>query len=241
MADTEKKEIITKNEETTKEAIVKKEKSDNKFSRLFKKNPLALIFGIIILILVLVLLFTGVFRSSSNLSTHTKTTNFGLKDVGELVTQTAYTTVVEDIKDSRDFFNLFNIPFSESRQIFSYDIEVDASLDFAKIEVDVDDNSKTVKVNLPHAKIYKATLNPDSLEVYLDSESIFSRIDLTESNEAMKKMEEQAKADSIENGILKAADKNAKVLIENLIRTEDGYSDYKIEYNYIDTGAENEK
>ena len=67
-----------------------------------------------------------------------KTTKLGFENVGQLVTQTAYLTVVKDNKKNIDFFNLFKIPFTETRKIFSYDIEVDAGVDFSKITYDVE-------------------------------------------------------------------------------------------------------
>ena len=131
------------------------------------------------------------------------------------------------------FLKLFNIPFTESRQIFSYDIEVDASVDFAKISYDIDEEKCEIVVKVPHAKIYKATLKTDSFKEYLDSESLFSRIDLKEQNEALKTMEEQAVKDAEANGLLDAADNNAKKLIEGMIKSESKYKEYKVIYNYI--------
>ena len=87
------------------------------------------------------------------------------------------------------FFSLFDIPFTESRQIFSYDFDVDASINFSKINImEIDDSKKEVKVNIPHSKIYKVVILSDSFRSYLDSDGVFSRIDLTEHNDALKRM-----------------------------------------------------
>ncbi len=194
---------------------------------------------VIVIVILIAIIFLAVIMSKSVIKSQTKTTKLGLENVGELVTQTGYLTVIQDSKESRDFFNLFEIPFTESRQIFSYDIEIDASVDFSQISQIADDKNKEIKVKLPHAKIYKATLNPDSLKVYLDSESLFSRIDLTEHNEAIKTMQEQAIQDARANGILEAADTNAKRLIEGFIKMDSKYKEYKVTYEYI--GGEVEK
>lgn len=187
---------------------------------------------VIAILIILGVFYLGIMFSSIH-STQTKTTKFGLEDVGELVTQTAYLTIVTDNEEHREFFKLFNIPFTESRQIFSYDIEVDASVDFAKISYDINEEKYEIVVKVPHAKIYKATLKTDSFREYLDSESLFSRIDLQEQNEALKTMEEQAIKDAEANGLLNAADNNAKKLIEGLIKSESKYKEYKIIYEYI--------
>lgn len=187
---------------------------------------------IICIVIIGIISYLGIMFSTSHFS-QTKTTKLGFEDVGELVTQTGYLTIIKDNEEHREFFNLFKIPFTESRQIFSYDIEVDASVDFAKITYAPNKKKQEIVIKLPHAQIYKATLKTDSFKAYLDSESLFSRIDLTEQNEALKTMEEQAIKDAEANGILNAADENAKKLIEGLIKSNPEYKDYKIVYEYI--------
>ena len=193
------------------------------------KNILIILLGVLVLGLVL---YLGV-KFSVNFFTREKTLKLGLADAGELVTQTCYTTVLEDSKVNRDFFKLFDIPFTESRQIFSYDFEVDASLDFSSIEYKVNDKKKEINVILPHSRVYNVTFNPSSLKVYLDSESLFSRIDLEKHNSAVEKMQEQAENDCVANKVLESADINAERLLEGFIKGEKKYKDYSIVFNYV--------
>lgn len=205
-------------------------KEKNK-SLLAKISMLPTVIRTVILVVALVTIFSlGVF-SKEILSISTKTTKFGLEDVGELVTQTAYLTVVDEISKYSQVFKK-KIPLTQSRQIFSYDVEVDASVDFSKITLDEGIDKITVK--LPHAKVYKATLDEDSLHVFLDSGSLFTRIKLEDQGDARKKMQETAIKDAKENGLLEAADKNAKRLINSMIKSNNKYKDYEIKYEYID-------
>ena len=210
------------------------EQKESKFKKVIKsiKGIPKIVKWIMFLVFIGVVFYLGIMFSEVYTS-QTKTTKLGFEDVGELVTQTAYLTVDKDNKENRDFFKLFKIPFTESRQIFSYDIEVDASVDFAKISYIQNKEKSEITIKLPHAKIYKATLKTDSFKGYLDSESLFSRIDLQEQNEALKTMEEQAIKDAEANGILKLADENAKKLIEGLIKSNSAYKEYKIIFEYI--------
>ncbi len=82
-------------------------------------------------------------------------------------------------------------------------------------------------------KIYKTTLNTDSLKVYLDTESLFSRIDLKEHNDALNAIKEQAATDAKSNGTLEAGDNNAKRLVESFIKENSRYKDYSFSYEYI--------
>ena len=205
-------------------------KEKNK-SLLAKISMLPKVIRTIVLVVALVAIFSLGLFSKDILSITTKSTKFGLEDVGELVTQTAYLTVVDEISKYSQVFNK-KIPLTQSRQIFSYDVEVDASVDFSKITLDEGIDKITVK--LPHAKVYKATLDEESLHVFLDSGSLFTRIKLEDQGDARKKMQETAIKDAEANGLLEAADKNAKRLINSMIKSNNKYKDYEINYEYID-------
>ena len=215
---------MNNNDNNSKKKKIKWKEISKKITKLPKIIKYSILVVIVIAILVI-----GI---GTNRDSQTQATKFGLRDVGELVTQTAYVTEVKDTKESRDFFKLFNIPFTESRQIFSYNIEVDASVDFSKISYK-ETGKNEITVELPHSKIYKATLKTDSLKVYLDDDSLFSRIDLKEHNKALKSMEDDAIKTAKANGLLEAADKNAKVLIESFIKSDKKYKEYIMKYKYI--------
>ena len=81
--------------------------------------------GAVAIIIIFGIMFTfGII--SSNKRHEEKILSLKLKDIGELVTQTCQTVVLEDSKVDRNFFELFSIPFTESRQVFSYEFVVDA-------------------------------------------------------------------------------------------------------------------
>ena len=189
---------------------------------------------IAIIIIAIVAVQITVNLGTKYISSSPKTTKLGFENVGQLVTQTAYLTVVKDNKKNIDFFNLFKTPFTETRKIFSYDIEVDAGVDFSKITYDVEKEQKNVKIKLPHAKIYKAKINTDSFRSYLDSDSIFTKINMIEHNESLKKMEEQAVKDAEANNMLKFADENAKRIIKGLVNSSDEYKEYNVLFEYLE-------
>lgn len=216
------------------EEIIESNKAENKKEKnnIPTKIIMKYLFYLCIIVILIGFLFLGI-KLSTSFKTQEKTTKLGLEDVGELVTQTCYTTVLEDSKVNRDFFKLFDIPFTESRQIFSYDFEVDASVNFDEIKIKkIDDENKKIKVEMPHSKVYKTTLNPASFKVYLDSESLFSRIDLEKHNSAVKKMQDQAENDCVANNILSSADENAIKLINGIIKGNSKYKKYTIDFIY---------
>lgn len=161
-----------------------------------------------------------------------KVTDLGLKDMSELVTQTCTVTVIQDSKKNLTFFKDYKIPLTESRQIFSYDFDVDASIKFDKITFDVDNKNKTITFNLPHANVYKTTIILDSFNSYYESDSLFTEIDLSENNDAKKQMAIEAEEKCIKNKLLENADKNAEELLKGLVKSNSKIKDYKVLFKY---------
>ena len=161
-----------------------------------------------------------------------KVTDLGLKDMSELVTQTCTVTVIQDSKKNLTFFKDHKIPLTESRQIFSYDFDVDASIKFNKITFDVDNKNKIITFNLPHANVYKTTIILDSFNSYYESDSLFTEIDLSENNDAKKQMAIYAEEKCIKNKLLENADKNAEELLKGLVKSNSKIKNYKVLFKY---------
>lgn len=161
-----------------------------------------------------------------------KVTDLGLKDMSELVTQTCTVTVIQDSKKNLTFFKDYKIPLTESRQIFSYDFDVDASIKFNKITFDVDNKNNIITFNLPHANVYKTTIILDSFNSYYESDSLFTEIDLSENNDAKKQMAIEAEEKCIKNKLLENADKNAEELLKGLVKSNSKIKDYKVLFKY---------
>ena len=227
------------NEEEKKEVVVREVVKEKKRIKLPKLSKI-----VIIVIIIFILLGGSIVGIGKVFESQEKVLKLGLEDVGELVTQTCHTVVLEDSKESRTFFDLFDIPFTESRQIFSYDFDVDASIDFSKIEIEnIDDSKKEVIIKLPHSRVYKIVLLPDSFKSYLDSDGLFTRIDLSEHNDAIIRMESIAENQCLDSNLLVRADDNAKKLLSSMVKSEKKYKEYNVVFNYIveDNNLEEDK
>lgn len=188
--------------------------------------------GAVAIIIIFGIMFTfGII--SSNKRHEEKILSLKLKDIGELVTQTCQTVVLEDSKVDRNFFELFSIPFTESRQVFSYEFVVDASINFEKITYEINSEAESITIKLPHVKIYQSRPKLETYKSYLDTESIFSRIDLEEHNKALLAMQETAVNNCLAGGLLDAADSNAQKLISNFVKNMNDLKDYTVNYEYV--------
>ena len=192
----------------------------------------------IIKTLIIILIFIGIFilgvKYSYIFTSQADSLSIEFKNVGELVTQSAFVRVLEDSTVNRKIFAKFDIPFTESRKMFSYIVQVDASINFNEISIEnINDETKTIKIKLPHSKVYNATPDLNSFKSYIDSESLFSRINSEQYNEALKELTNQGEEDAINNGLLEKADENGKSLIETFVKSNKKYKDYNVEYEYI--------
>ena len=157
--------------------------------------------------------------------TRSKTAKIGFEDIGELATQSARTTEISTLEGSRDLFGV-TIPFTQSKYIFSYDVEIKAGFDFTQIEWSL--NDYTIEVKLPEAKILSSELDTDSFEVYLEDESIFREITLSETNEAIQELVKNAEEDAVANGILENAPANAETILTGFFASAYDLDEYEI-------------
>lgn len=154
-----------------------------------------------------------------------KTTKIGFEDIGELATQSAYCTEVNVTKASRKLFGV-DIPFTQSKYIYSYDIVIKAGYDFEEIKWEVD--GTTIKVKLPEAQVLSSDVDMGSFKLYHEDESVFRQITLTENNDAIKSMKEKAEKNAITNGLLDNARSNAEIILTGFFANTYDLEEYEI-------------
>jgi len=158
-----------------------------------------------------------------------RTVNFGLKDIGELSTQVGYFTNVQVINGSRQLWGT-DIPLTQSKYVFSYDGIIKAGLDFESIEVNVNDISHTIRVRLPEMKILSYEIDTDSLEIYDETNSIFTPLSINDVNLSLIDMKEESRGKAISNGILDNARSNAETLIKGFLAASYDLQAYSITF-----------
>ena len=102
-----------------------------------------------------------------------------LQQISQLATtQYAYTNMGQFERGS-DFYGI-RIPFTTSRFIVSYSGVITAGVDLSQAQVEVTDEQVTV--TLPAAQILSHEIDPDSLEVFDETRSIFNPITIEDYN-----------------------------------------------------------
>ena len=179
--------------------------------------------------LILILCLLILFGISNVYNQDPETKQLGFQNIGELATQIAYCKEV-NLTDSSVQLWGWNLPFTQSKYIYSYDVAIKAGYDFSKIEWTVNRSTGKISVFLPEAIIISAEINPESLKVYHEKESAFNQIKLEENNEGLIKLREDALNTSIDNGLLENARVNAETLITAFLRSDYPQDKYVIEF-----------
>ena len=185
----------------------------NTFKPRHSNNFIVLVYvtqKVVAIIVIILLIAAVIFGVSQYFMTDSKTTKVGFEDIGELATQSAHCTEVNVTEAARELFGL-EIPFTESKYIYSYDIVIKAGFNFEEIEWE--ENGNTIEVSLPEAEILSSEIDLDSFKIYHEDESIFREITMTENNEALSSMKQRAEEDAVNNGLLENASSNAKTIL----------------------------
>ncbi len=234
----EEKEVKLYEKQIREKPKIEKEKKLLNSVKFIKKLPLT-VKGIVLIIIAVSLIFIGTRLPSSPLDTEETIIDFGFKDVGKLVTQEWYGRILEDSSKDRKLFNIISIPFTESRLIFSTDVEILAGVDFEDIEYKILNEKEKVIITLPHSEVYKSYEVQNSFKSYLDDESWFTNINSTEQQELKDKIVEKGENQAIKSGLLDKADKNAKSIIKNMIKGNEITKDFEVEFRYKKKEKEN--
>ena len=184
----------------------------------------------LIVLAVIVVLIAGILGFRALTSSNSKATKLGFENIGELATQVAYCTEVNVTEASQNLWGI-EIPFTQSKIIYSYDVEVKAGLDFKDITWSVDETNSIIRVNLPEIRILDSSIIPDSFQLYHEDESIFRPITLEENNEALKQLELKAENTAVSNGLLENARLNAETILTGFFANEYDPKIYTIEFH----------
>ena len=170
----------------------------------------------ILIIAILSVLLYFAYTAKPETVYESKVTDFGLKNIGKLVTQEAYYTSVQTLSGSRVLLGI-TVPGTEKKYIYSYDGRVTAGIDFEKIDQEIDEENHTITVTLPEAEIFDVVPDLSSLTIYHEDDNFFNSLHLEEKNASDQEMEKELRAKALQYDILGHATENAKVLIRKFM------------------------
>ena len=145
-----------------------------------------------------------------------KTLEDGVRDMGLLITQEYYFT---DAVTQSKVKTLFSIPlgFTETTYVATYDGVVTAGIDFTDISIGLDVREKKVTVQMPKAEVQNVDIDPNSFVLYSEKNGLGNPLSISDYNGSIIDLENKARSQAVERGLLDQADENAKRIVRNFM------------------------
>lgn len=199
-------------------------------NKLQKVLDIKFIIAVIIIILLCAVLVYTRKEAKSNYVSDEKITEIGFENIGELATQSVTTTTVRVETKDLKLFNV-SIPLTQSKYIYTYNTTIKAGINFSDVKWqlgDTDDTSHNIYVDIPEVKTLTADIDLDSFKVLHEENNIFSPITLTEHNDSLIQLRENALSDAINSGLYDRALDNAKTILTSFISQVYPSNEYNI-------------
>ena len=199
-------------------------------NKLQKVLDIKFIIAVIIIILLCAVLVYTRKEAKSNYVSDEKITEIGFENIGELATQSVTTTTVRVETKDLKLFNV-SIPLTQSKYIYTYNTTIKAGINFSDVKWqlgDADDTSHNIYVDIPEVKTLSADIDLDSFKVLHEENNIFSPITLTEHNDSLIQLRENALSDAINSGLYDRALDNAKTILTSFISQVYPSNEYNI-------------
>ena len=199
-------------------------------NKLQKVLDIKFIIAVIIIILLCAVRVYTRKEAKSNYVSDEKITEIGFENIGELATQSVTTTTVRVETKDLKLFNV-SIPLTQSKYIYTYNTTIKAGINFSDVKWqlgDTDDTSHNIYVDIPEVKTLSADIDLDSFKVLHEENNIFSPITLTEHNDSLIQLRENALSDAINSGLYDRALDNAKTILTSFISQVYPSNEYSI-------------
>lgn len=199
-------------------------------NKLQKVLDIKFIIAVIIIILLCAVLVYTRKEAKSNYVSDEKITEIGFENIGELATQSVTTTTVRVETKDLKLFNV-SIPLTQSQYIYTHNTTIKAGINFSDVKWqlgDTDDTSHNIYVDIPEVKTLSADIDLDSFKVLHEENNIFSPITLTEHNDSLIQLRENALSDAINSGLYDRALDNAKTILTSFISQVYPSNEYNI-------------
>lgn len=146
----------------------------------------------------------------------------------ELVTQKYFYRNADKRESSQTWIFNWERPFSGKSILITYDGVIKAGIDFSKIQIDVNENTRTISVKLPASKITDNNIPQETIDVVEVKNGLFNDVTFDDYNNFIAEQKIVMEQKAIEQGLLTSADQEAKDLIKSFLSLIPGIDTYTL-------------
>ncbi len=151
-----------------------------------------------------------------------------LKPASELITTKYHYKDSDSYENYKELFG-YKIPFTTDKVVFTYDGVISVGVDLAEVEYEINNDDKTITIELPEIKILANELDESSFKFPFISDSVFNATEMDDYVELIGRLKEERAADLMENtGFLRTALDNTKYVIEKFLTASDATKKYEV-------------
>ena len=187
---------------------------------------------VILIVLAVVIFIAGMMQMKKSMepTITSELINNRLEDAKELTTLKYHYTNMGEFQNQSDFYG-WKVPFTTKSFIVSYDGVINAGVDLKDARINV--TGKRIQITLPRSKILSHEIYEDSLQVFLEKDSIFNPIKISDYNDFSMDQKKVVEEKAIEKGLLAEADKRSQEAIKDILRLDQNLKDYEIALNFV--------
>lgn len=143
-----------------------------------------------------------------------------ISDISELATIEYLYTNYGSVTSEKNFKTTgWKVPLSSKELIIVMKGSIKIGVDCSKIKLDVDENTKTITIDVPSAKILSNELFEDSLVVCVEDDNLFSDISTEDSALARQQIKTNAEDDVEASSLFEQAEEKAAIEVEHLLES----------------------
>lgn len=198
-------------------------------------NPLSSTFGVflgVVLIIAIVWYMQNGGNAFGTIQESVEINSVTVKEIiapaSELVTLKKEYTDFDTYENSKELFGK-KLPFTTDKVIFTYSGVISAGIDLSEVELDVNNDKKTITITLPDAKILSHEIDEKSFEFYEIKNSILNETsfeDYTTLRAGLKERQEEKVLSDKE--FMRSVEDSAENVIKGFLTSADATKDYKV-------------
>ena len=153
-----------------------------------------------------------------------------IKPASDLVTSRYYYTDASTLESSKQLQDI-TLPFTTTKIIFKYDGVVSLGIDLSKVSFQIDDEAKTIEVDLPALNILANEIDENSFVYVYTESSVFNESDFSDFTPYLAQLKQQAAERVWENErFIEQAWTNTEGVLRAFLTSADATSDYSVTF-----------